>query len=120
MGPTIIGAASLAAWVYLLCGRGKWWLQSPARCAAGNRGSGVAAVIPARDEAGHIGRAVESLIPQVDAVIVVDDNSSDDTTEAARLAGATVINGLALAPGWTGKLWALSQGVEAAPPVEYL
>jgi glycosyltransferase involved in cell wall biosynthesis len=26
----------------------------------------------------------------------------------------TIINGKPLAPGWTGKLWALSQGVERA------
>ena len=120
MGLSIIGAVSLAVWVYLLCGRGGWWLQSPARLTAVSRDACVAAVIPARDEAEHIGRAVASLINQVDAVIVVDDNSSDDTAGVARLGGATVIKGLPLAAGWTGKLWAVSQGVAAAPSVEYL
>jgi hopene-associated glycosyltransferase HpnB len=119
MGLTIIGAASLAVWVYLLCGRGGWWRQSPARLTAVSRDACVAAVIPARDEAEHIGRAVASLIPQVDAVIVVDDNSSDDTAGAARLGGAYVIKGLPLEAGWTGKLWAMSQGVDASQS-EYL
>ena len=120
MGLTIIGAVSLAVWVYLLCGRGGWWRHRSLPVTARLRSKSVAAVIPARDEAEHIGRAVASLINQVDAVIVVDDNSSDDTAGVARLGSATVIKGLPLAAGWTGKLWAVSQGVAAAPSVEYL
>jgi hopene-associated glycosyltransferase HpnB len=69
-------------------------------------------IIPARDEARYIGRAVESLAGM--DVIVVDDNSSDGTAEIARQHGATVVNGQPLPPGWTGKLWAVSQGVEVA------
>ena len=46
-------------------------------------------VIPARDEAAVIGRAVRSLPP--DTVIVVDDQSQDQTAEAAREAGAGVV-----------------------------
>jgi hopene-associated glycosyltransferase HpnB len=51
-------------------------------------------------------------------VVLVDDNSSDGTARiAANLGGQgalTVLTGAPLAPGWTGKLWAMSQGVEAA------
>lgn len=120
MGLTIIGAVSVAIWIYLLLGRGDWWRQSPGRSFAHPSHARVTAVIPARDEAEHIGRAVASLISQVDAVIVVDDNSSDDTASIARSNGAVVIEGLPLAPGWTGKLWAVSQGVAAAAQSEYL
>jgi len=86
----------------------------------------VTAVIPARNEAATIGRTVGSLLaqdyPGELSVIVVDDNSDDGTAEAAgsdpRL---RVIPGAPLADGWTGKLWAVSQGVrEAGTAPDYL
>ena len=121
-------ALPLLIWLYLLLGRGGFW-RVPRRCAplAGPAvPRSVVAVIPARDEAAVIGRAVDSLLTQAFAgtlhVVVVDDGSSDDTggvaTAAAAAAGAsshlTVIRGAPLAPGWTGKLWALSQGLAIA------
>ena len=84
------------------------------------------AVVPARDEAEFIGETVRTLLRQDLSsplrIIVVDDNSSDGTSYAAKAAaqeiGAghllTVIEGQPLAPGWTGKLWAVSQGVALA------
>ncbi|MEI9965451.1 MAG: glycosyltransferase [Caulobacteraceae bacterium] len=84
------------------------------------------AVVPARDEADVIGRAVGSLLaqdyPGPFRVILVDDQSSDGTADIARRAvGAEdrlqVIEGKPLPAGWTGKLWALAQGVEAASAV---
>jgi len=48
----------------------------------------------------------------------VDDESSDGTAEVARRAAAgaanklTVLPGATLPAGWTGKLWAMQQGVE--------
>ncbi len=94
----------------------------------------VVAVIPARDEAAVIGEAVRSLLSQNFAgsiqVIVVDDGSVDGTAGAALAAAVaagaagrvTVIRGAPLAPGWTGKLWAMAQGVASAGPLnpEYL
>ena len=55
-------------------------------------------------------------------LIVVDDDSEDQTaTVAARAAdivgrrdALTVITGMPLAEGWTGKLWAVSQGLKKA------
>ena len=55
-------------------------------------------------------------------IVVVDDQSSDGTAEAARTAAAaagapdrlTICRGEPVPPGWTGKLWAVRQGVEAA------
>jgi len=125
---TIIGAATVAIWFYLLFFRGAfWWL--PYRSApveASTSGRSVAAVIPARDEAAVIGRSVASLLaqdyPGPFHIVVVDDQSGDGTAEAARAAAAaagapdrlTICDGQALPPGWTGKLWAMRQGVEAA------
>lgn len=82
----------------------------------------VAVIIPARDEAEHIGRTVSSLRAQryqgSVRIFVVDDNSSDATSQMAGAAGATVIAGAPLQAGWTGKLWALSQGIAAAEAIE--
>jgi len=86
----------------------------------------VVAVIPARDEAEVIGRAVGSLLAQDYPgplhLIVVDDHGSDGTAAAAQDAAAqagaagrlTVISGEPLPPGWSGKLWAVRQGIAAA------
>jgi dolichol-phosphate mannosyltransferase len=76
----------------------------------------VSVVVPARDEEHRIGPALRALAadPQVDEVIVVDDESGDRTAEVAAAAGATVVPGRALPPGWVGKPWALQQGLEVA------
>jgi len=124
----------LAIWLYLLLGRGFFWLgrERDEETAAGQGPSAqkfwpsVIAVIPARDEAECIGDTVASLLrqdyPGAFKVIVVDDQSRDGTAQVARDAAAalgvgerlTVISGRALSPGWTGKLWAQNQGMEAA------
>ena len=110
---------SLVAWVYLVAARGWFWLvrdESEARSPAPARR--VAAVIPARDEAPSIGRAVGSLVSQRGVgpvrVFVVDDHSSDGTGLLAAAAGAEVIRAQPLPAGWTGKMWAVSQGLAAA------
>jgi hopene-associated glycosyltransferase HpnB len=121
-------ALPLLIWLYLLFGRGGFWrvprrFPQPSAAAAARS---VVAVIPARDEAPVIGRAVESLLRQRAVgsihVVVVDDGSSDDTAAAALAAGQatgaaahlTVLRGAPLTPGWTGKLWAMSQGIAFA------
>ena len=64
------------------------------------------AVIPAYNEAARVGKVVRSAIGLVDAVIVVDDGSTDETGTAATAAGARVIrhtmNGGAGAATMTG------------------
>jgi hopene-associated glycosyltransferase HpnB len=112
----LAASAAAGAWLYLTFGQGQFWRVRPAilPAAAPQRKYRVVAVIPARDEAPTIGITVRSLTQQTDSVIVVDDNSSDRTGDVAREAGATVVSGQPLPPGWTGKMWALSQGVEAA------
>ncbi len=79
-------------------------------------GTTVSAVIPARDEAGRIGPCVIAARadPGISEVIVVDDESTDGTAAVAARAGARVIPGLPLPPGWVGKQWALQQGLEVA------
>lgn len=125
-----IGAGAVAIWVYLLFFRGGFW-RLPFRpyAPAGNPPQrGVVVVVPAREEATTVGRAVASLLAQnyrgEFRIIIVDDESSDGTAEVARTAAAiaggadrlTICPGRSVVPGWTGKLWAMHQGVEAARP----
>ncbi len=72
----------------------------------------ISVVIPARDEAGRVAAAVAPLVgaPAVVEVLVVDDQSTDDTSLEAGAAGAVVISGTDRPPGWAGKTWALEQG----------
>ena len=75
----------------------------------------VSVVVPARDEEQRIAGCLVPLRDEpVHEVIVVDDESSDDTAERARGLGATVVEGAALPEGWAGKAWALEQGLRAA------
>jgi hopene-associated glycosyltransferase HpnB len=87
----------------------------------------VVAVVPARDEADVIACSLSSLIsqdyPGLFHVKLVDDNSTDGTGAIARGLESDrieVIAGKPLAPGWTGKLWAVSQGIEAVEEAEFL
>jgi dolichol-phosphate mannosyltransferase len=77
--------------------------------------SAIAVVIPARDEAARIGPLLAAVVgaPGVTDVVVVDDESADGTVAVATAAGARVIAGRPIPPGWAGKAWALEQGVGA-------
>jgi hopene-associated glycosyltransferase HpnB len=120
-----LGGLAFVIWLYLLLGRGGFWRlkdDSLELCPAERTGDPlpvVVAVIPARDEAASVGAAVASLVTEV-RVIVVDDASSDDTGGVARAAGAEIIAASPLPGGWTGKMWAVSEGVRAAGSPEYL
>jgi dolichol-phosphate mannosyltransferase len=76
----------------------------------------ISVVVPARDEAERIGAVLAATVgaPGVTEVLVVDDRSSDGTADVARQAGATVVAGEPLPDGWTGKAWALQQGLLVA------
>jgi hopene-associated glycosyltransferase HpnB len=133
---TVLACLALAVWLYLLTARGAFWLcterddhePDPPRV-----WPKVAAVVPARNEAAGIAASIGSLLAQDYhgpwSVILVDDDSSDGTAEAAaRAAGAdarlSLVSSRALPSGWTGKLWALKQGIDAAmaepQPPDYL
>jgi hopene-associated glycosyltransferase HpnB len=123
------GLLALAIWAYLLVARGGFWLtretdSAPAPAPAA--WPAVAAVVPARNEADVIARSVGSLLaqdyPGPFKVILVDDESDDGTADAARAAAARlgagerleILRGTPLPAGWTGKVWAMSQGIAHA------
>src|SRR5580704_300769 len=77
--------------------------------------SDVTVLIPARNEAEILERTLSALAIQGPGlqVVLVDDQSSDDTASLALSTlptGLQVVQGKPLPPGWTGKLWALEQG----------
>lgn len=130
MTTVIVAIAVAVLWLYLLLGHGRFWLGSQRddhdAPALPSVPPTVVAVIPARNEAETIAETVDSLLrqdyPGAFRIVLVDDQSSDGTgdiaRQAAERAGAaerlTVLAGRPLPSGWTGKLWAVRQGVEQA------
>lgn len=113
--------AVLAAWGALMALRGDFW-RADQYLVEGDfqpdRWPSVAVVVPARDEADVIEEALSSIAAQkYDGdirVFLVDDRSADDTAMLARqISGVTVVSGSDTPPGWTGKMWTVSQGVAA-------
>ena len=118
----VFGGLSLATWIYLIGGHGRFWQAGPSLpVVAGVSGAPVSVVVPARDEAASIEASLRSLLAQDYAgplrVWLVDDGSTDGTGAIARAIGderLTVVTGRARPAGWSGKLWAVAQGVEAS------
>jgi hopene-associated glycosyltransferase HpnB len=124
---TIITILSLIIWLYLLLFRGKFWLSNqkidPEKMSLTTYPS-VCAVIPARNEADVLPVSLRSLLNQDYLgdfkIILVDDQSDDGTTEIAyelatifdKTDRLTVIYGQLLSSGWSGKLWAMEQGIQ--------
>src|SRR5580658_3501739 len=115
----MLALLALAIWLYLLFAHGRFWVSGPelqpavpVQCPA------VDIIVPARDEAATIAPVIASLLSQDYAgdfrVLLVDDDSTDGT---ATLAGTAprlhILRGEPKPVGWSGKLWALSQGVAA-------
>jgi hopene-associated glycosyltransferase HpnB len=125
---TVLAALTLAIWLGLIAS-GFWRTgERDERISARDPAHWpeVAAVVPARNEADVIARSLGSLAaqdyPGTFRIVLVDDNSSDGTAQLARGIGSnriSVLNGAPLPAGWTGKLWALSQGIAAAGTPRY-
>lgn len=122
-----LSAAALAIWIYLVFARGAFWLcreRDHGKPALPSVLPPVAIVVPARNEAESIAESVASLLRQdypAAALVLVDDYSDDGTADVARSAAATlgadrltIVSADALPQGWTGKLWAVKQGIAAA------
>jgi hopene-associated glycosyltransferase HpnB len=111
---------ALAVWLYLILAHGKFWQSAPELPpATPPEFPDVDIIVPARDEAGTIGPVIGSLLAQDYAgnyrVILVDDNSTDGTAAlAGKATNLDIISLTSKPPEWSGKLWALSQGVAAS------
>jgi hopene-associated glycosyltransferase HpnB len=122
---------SAAIWLCLAFARGSFFHLRPfdddlAPHAPPATWPSVTAIVPARNEAATIAQSITSLLqqsyPGEFRIIVVDDHSEDHTAylaerAAARQNAATCIaihHAAPLPQNWTGKLWALNQGVSIA------
>lgn len=135
-----IGILCLGIWVYLTVARGGFWRlpACPEDEARRERPSiqswpRVTAVVPARNEAATIGPTIASLLQQDYpgrlSVVVIDDDSQDGTAAVARRTAEEIGAGSrvqidsagALPVGWTGKVWAIHEGVirAAAEPPDF-
>lgn len=115
----------VAIWIYLLLARNRFWRITPFKAiTASSADAGrIAVIIPARDEAESIARVVACWeAERYDAplrVFIIDDHSADGTAAIARnaIAGSQrfqLLTAPVKPPNWTGKLWAVSRGIEAA------
>ena len=119
---TALAILVLVVWVYLLGSHGRFWQSGPTLPVVPSvAGPSVAVVVPARDEAPLIEATLRSLLTQRYSgplrVILVDDDSADGTGGIARGIGdsrLTVVAGAPRPAGWSGKLWAVAQGVARA------
>ncbi len=117
-----LAGLAVSIWLYLLLWRGFFWRLRETDLAGAPVPRRVAVLIPARNEAQVVGRAIQSIVeqdfPGPFHIFLIDDHSSDGTSEAARAAAKpdllTVIAARQLAEGWTGKLWALAEGIRQA------
>ena len=126
--PTVLAILPLAIWLYLFFARGNFWQlhEETAELKPLKRWPRVVAIVPARNEAETIGGAVTSLAKQDYRgeffVILVDDHSDDGTADLARKAAdecnasasISMHSASELPPGWTGKVWAMHEGIAAA------
>lgn len=125
---TALAALALLIWLYLLLAHGGFWRSGP-ELAPGRPAAtpAVAIVVPARDEAPLLRETLRSLLAQdyggTFSVVLVDDGSNDGTGAIARSLGdhrLTVIDGAPRPPGWSGKLWAVAQGLGHAGAAELI
>lgn len=129
---TVLAGLSALIWLYLLFARDGFWRgrERLSGDAEPKDWPCVVAIVPARNEAETIKACLTSLAeqdyPGDFRIVMVDDASTDATAEIARNVAANgerpieIVSGAPLEPGWTGKLWALNQGVTAAGDAEFL
>ena len=123
----VFGGAPLLIWLYLLLGRSFFWLARERDdrnefYAELDSWPSVTAIVPARNEADVLHRSLSSLLqqnyPGRFCVVLIDDQSTDATADAARAFGRTerleIVEGTPRPVGWMGKTWAMSQGVAKA------
>lgn len=124
-----IAGAALLAWLFLVFGRGRYWLADQRLVeteTARESWPGVVALVPARNEASLIAETLPTLLdqdyPGFFRIVLIDDESDDGTAKLAReLAHGhprghrlEVVEAPPRPAGWVGKMWALDCGFGSA------
>ena len=123
----VIASLSLIIWIFLLLFWGQFW-RANKRLEINNTNlphyPSICAIIPARNEADVLSISLKSLLNQKYSgefsIILIDDQSTDKTGEVAQEIANNlnqserlkVILGKPLPVGWSGKLWAMEQGIQ--------
>lgn len=122
----ILSILSLFIWIYLILFRGGYWLSNQKLELNPKLYSfypSICAIIPARNEADTIPISLPSLLNQNYlgniSIVLVDDQSTDGTGDLAleisrnlnQSQRINVLQGEPLPLGWSGKLWAMQQGL---------
>ncbi|QSV53976.1 MAG: glycosyltransferase [Dolichospermum sp. UKL201] len=123
---------SLVIWLFLILFWGQFWRvnhqleATPDKDTDNNILPTVCVIIPARNEADVIPVSLRSLLlqdyPGKFTIFLVDDQSSDGTANVAegvayaldKTPQLQIVTSTSLPPGWTGKLWAMEQGLQIA------
>jgi hopene-associated glycosyltransferase HpnB len=130
----ILSTISVLIWLYLTLGRGTFWRLSssdddPSTLAAPATWPAIVAIVPARNEAETIGPTLAALLQQnylgKFSILVIDDHSEDATSHIAQQfakpssaqSRVTIHDASPFPAGWTGKLWALDEGVSLSGAV---
>ena len=117
----ILAILTLFTWSYLILAHGRFWSAGPTLPPAQPlTAPPVEIIIPARDEAESIEATLRSLLAQDYRgpfhITLVDDDSTDATAALARAIDnprLTVLTGAPRPLGWSGKQWALQQGISS-------
>jgi len=125
MGAVLLGLVALAAIVWfsiLLLPWQPWRIRHTLEAEKGESAAldDVTVLIPARNEAPLVEATLQALRAQGSGlrIYLIDDASTDGTAErvarlASRIPGLKLLPAATLPEGWTGKLWALQQGLDA-------
>ena len=123
---------SLVIWLFLILFWGQFWRvnhqleANQDKDIDNNTLPTVCVIIPARNEADVIPVSLRSLLlqdyPGKFTIFLVDDQSSDGTAHIAqgvayaldKTPQLQIVTSTSLPPGWTGKLWAMEQGLQTA------
>ncbi len=121
----IFCSASALTWLLLVCMPVRWrmaerWETVEKAGVPVSQWPTLSVIVPARNEADSLPLTLPSWLSQDypnSEIILVDDESSDHTVGTAQALAERfdtkihILRGTELPPGWTGKLWALQQGI---------
>ncbi|HHT9159018.1 MAG: hypothetical protein A3G70_00155 [Planctomycetes bacterium RIFCSPLOWO2_12_FULL_39_13] len=127
---TLLSVCSVSAFIWLaLTFMPARWRMSERWEAVGNpylpvsKLPSLSVIVPARNESTSLPQTLPSWLAQEypeSEIILIDDDSSDGTEDCARGIAeqykhdVRILKGIPPPPGWTGKLWALQQGISVS------